>query len=98
MTRAGTKLGPTVPRPSSPYVSYPHDHTVPSDFKARLWVAPTEISLMPVSPWTCVRYGVIETPLNEVHPHPHTVPSDARARLWYPPAEMDATPVRLATW
>lgn len=51
-TRIGCDLGWVSPVPSCPYSLLPHAHKVPSSWRAKLWNAPTAMSLTFSRPWT----------------------------------------------
>lgn len=55
LTRIGCDLGWVSPVPSCPYSLLPHAHKVPSSWRARLWNAPTAMSLTLSRP--CTRTG-----------------------------------------
>lgn len=54
-TGIGCDLGCVSPVPSCPYSLLPHAHKVPSSWRAKLWNAPTAISLIFSRP--CTRTG-----------------------------------------
>ena len=69
----------------------PQETTVPSLFRARLWLAPAEIATTPDSPG-----GTLLLWNTRLSPQPTTVPSLLRARQKSNPAEMAMTPETLA--
>src|SRR6266704_3341704 len=88
--------GLIVPLPTWPVSLRPQAHTVPSDRRARLWLAPADTWMTPVSPVT--RTGVyrsvsLPSPSSPrpLPPQAQTVPSGVRARVWLYPAEICAT-------
>src|SRR5690348_4555677 len=89
-TSVGTALSEKEPRPSWPVSPRPQAHTVPSDFRNRLWLEPPAAATTPVSPDACT--GTLLVPVvplpsrpYESLPHPHAVPSDLTTRVWLEP-------------
>src|SRR3990167_1607542 len=95
--------------PSWPEALSPHAQTVPSLLRARLWLVPAAIAVMPVrnptssGPWTWLgvnlSVGALLSPSwpEALSPHAQTVPSLLRARLWLVPAAIAVMPVRKPT-
>src|SRR5579864_4743410 len=89
--------------PSAPSALYPHAHTVPSLFSAKLWLPPAAMAATPVSALTAT--GVllsVSVPLpncpQALNPQAQTVPSPFNAKLCPAPPAMVATPESPLAW